>query len=421
MVRLRLGGAAVLVVLLSCSDSTKPVDPATVASISLTPSVIGVVKGSQQPLALSARDSAGGAVTVTANWSSSAPSVAAVSNTGVVTGLAYGTSAITATVGTKTATVDVVVSDVPVPRRYAVLDLGTVTGIDPWTRHFSDSGDVLARQAGKVYRKGVLLNMPECRAPIALNGPGDVLCGLGGDSISKYAIWRNGTLTPLAAADTFKAEFFRAFALNDSGEVAGVVYHPAFTNSGCAASASCVALWKSGTPTFPGLASDPSAGPWYLNNRDQMVGQLPSFGPNGPPSYAFVYDAVTNQSRAVPATVQGLNDAGWTVIVNVRYSRSGGGYTSTATAAVVTPKDTIKLGAGSASGINNANVVVGTLTIGPFIWRGQGVSLLANASTDPAWTITAVDQINDRGQILATANNSDGRTAHTVILTPTQP
>lgn len=419
--RVGLASAALLCVLVACSDSTKPVEPGRVASIALTPAAIGVVKGSQQSLALSARDSAGSEVRVTAQWISSAPSVAAVSNTGVVTGLAYGTATITATVDTVSAAVDVVVSDAPTPRTYSVLDLGVVSGIDPWTRHFSDSGDVLARQAGKVYRKGVLMDMPECGSPITLNGPGDVLCGLGGDSVSKYAIWHDGALTPLAAADTFKAQFFRAFALNDSNEVAGVVYHPAFTNPGCPASASCVALWKNGTPSFPGLASDPSSGPWYLNNREQMVGQLPSFGPDGPPPNAYLYDAATNKSRAVPATVRGLNDAGWTVIVDVRYSRSYGVYTQTTTAVVVTPKDTIKLGAGSASGINNANVVVGTLDIGPFIWRGNGVSLLTNAATDPTWTITAADQINNRGQILATANNSDGRIGRTVILTPTQP
>jgi hypothetical protein len=47
--------------------------------------------------------------------------------------------------------------------------------------------------------------------------------------------------------------------------------------------------------------------------------------------------------------------------------------------------------------------------------------MLTNAAIDPSWTITAADEINNRGQILATADNSDGRKAHTVILSPTQP
>ena len=73
-----------------------------------------------------------------------------------------------------------------------------------------------------------------------------------------------------------------------------------------------------------------------------------------------------------------------------------------------------------ASGINDSNVVVGTLDVGPFTWRGQGVSLLTHAATDPSWTITTAPEINSRGQILATADNTDGRKAHTVILTPVQ-
>jgi hypothetical protein len=65
--------------------------------------------------------------------------------------------------------------------------------------------------------------------------------------------------------------------------------------------------------------------------------------------------------------------------------------------------------------------VTGTLDVGPFIWRGSGISLLTNASVDPAWTITSASEINNRGQILATADNADGRKAHTVVLTPAQP
>jgi hypothetical protein len=136
-------------------------------------------------------------------------------------------------------------------------------------------------------------------------------------------------------------------------------------------------------------------------------------------AYGTIFDIATTSSRRVPYGVA-LNDNGWGAVASP-WIAHGSADPFRSTASVLTPDTLITLGSGAATGINDANVAVGTLDVGPFIWRGEGVSLLTHASVDPAWTITAANEINNRGQILATADNSDGRKAHVVILTPTQP
>ena len=419
MKQLWLRVSVIALVLVACSDSTKPVTPATIATISLTPTAIGVVKGSKTPLTLSAYDVSGNEVRNDASWMSSAPSVATVSGSGVVSGREYGSATIRATVGTATASATVIVTAFSTTKAYSVFDLGEALSIGGMTRQLSDSGDVIAN--GKLYHGGVLSPMTGCTTAVTINGPGDVLCRNSlYDSVSSYAIWHDGKLTRLAAVDTFQAEHFRAFAMNDSDEVAGLVFNPAFSNPNCStAGARCLSIWKNGTVTFPGFNA--GAELMLMNNTPQVVLQDPIYGEYHT-SAAVIYDVASRQQRFTPYSIQALNDRGWAAIANT--FQLHGGATSgllVYTAEVATTGGLVELGPGVASGINNSNVVVGTLTIGPFIWRGQGVSLLTNAAIDPTWTITTADEINNRGQILATADNSDGRKAHTVILTPTQP
>ena len=414
----KLGVVSFVLVIAGCSDSTRPVDPAMVASISLTPAAIGVVKGAKQSVKLTAKDSAGSVVRVYASWASSVPSVATVSSGGVVSAVSYGSTTISATVGSRKAFAEIVVTSIPASKTYSVLDLGGSTGAGGRSiRNLSDSGDVLS--AGPVvYRHGVATALTGCGLGLAINGVGHVLCSAYPyDSISNYAIWHDGTLTPLSAADTFKAQNFRAFALSDSDEVPGLFYMPAFTNVNCPANgARCLSIWKDGVATFPGYDAGGND-VMQINNRRQVVVEYASWIPTY--NYSTIYDVATAMSRRMPYGVT-LNDMGWGAIASPRLA-NGSPNPFRSTASVMTPDSVITLGSGAATGINNSNVVVGTLDVGPFIWRGQGVSLLTNASVDPAWTITAADEINDRGQILATADNSDGRKAHTVLLTPTQP
>ena len=414
--RSHTGIAASLVILVACSDSTKPVNPASIASISLAPTAIYVVKGSAQSLTLTAADSVGARVQAKAVWRTSAPSVAAVSNSGVVTGVGYGTATITAVVGTHSANAAVVITAAPITKAYSVLDLGAglsrVLG-----RRLSDSGDVLANTV--LYRHGtVATSLTGCGSALSVNGLGHVLCKVNSyDSVSSYATWHDGILTPLAAADSFKAQHFRAFALSDSDEVPGLFYMPSFGNVNCPANgARCLSVWKNGVASFPGYDAGGND-IMRMNNRQQVVVEYAMWSENDPNS--TIYDIPTGKTRNLPYGVV-LNDNGWGAIASP-WIAHGSANPFRSTALVMTPDALVPLGSGGATGINNSNVIVGTLDVGPFIWRGQSMSLLTNAATDPSWTITRADEINNSGQILATADNSDGRKAHTVILTPIQP
>lgn len=418
--RSRLGSAAFLVVLAACSDSTRPVDPASVASLSLAPAAIPVVKGAQTQLTLSAHDSAGSDIHVNATWTSNLPAIASVSNEGAVTGKGFGLATITATVGTHSATAAVLVTAAPTERAYAVTDLGGALSLGGMTRQLSDSGDVLS--GGKLYHDGTANAIQGCTTPVTINGPGHVLCRLDAlDSISSYAIWHSGVLTPLAAADSFKAEHFRAFAMDDADEVAGLLYNPAFTNAKCATpGARCLSIWKSGMVRFPGFNA--GAELMLMNNVPQVVLQDPVYAEYHS-SDAVIYDVSTGTQRTTQWGVQSLNDKGWAAIAH-NWVHHGGANSGTlgSLAEIATSDSVVVLGGGAARGINNSNIVVGTLDFGPFIWSETGgVSLLTRSAIDPSWTVTAADEINNRGQILATASNSDGRAGHTVILTPTQP
>jgi hypothetical protein len=401
----------------SSSEPVSPPDPATVASVSIAPTVIQVVKGSERAFTLTALDSAGRAVSIDANWSSSAPRVATVSNAGFVSGVGFGSATITAVIGTHSAVAEVVVTALPTERAYSVLDLGKAGSAGDYGRHLSDSGDVLL--GGVLVRHGAAMPLTGCPYPITLNGSGHVLCSIGkGDSVSSYAIWRNGILAPVAVADTFVAQHFRALAMNDSDEVAGLFYMPSFVNANCPATGvRCLSIWKNGAPTFPGYDAGGSD-VMLMNNRRQAVVEYAVW--NESVYGSVIYDIPTATSRQTQYGIRAFNENAWGAITSP-WIAHGSSDPFRSNAYVTTPSALILLGKGGASGINDANVVVGTLDVGAFIWRGDGISVLTNASVDPAWTITAAAEINDRGQILATADKSDGTRGHAVILTPAGP
>ena len=91
------------------------VTDALITTVTITPLPGTLYIGSSTQLALSAKDSASRAVPVRATtWSSNLPTIASVSSTGVVTGLAAGTATITALVEGVRGTLTVIVAPVPV-------------------------------------------------------------------------------------------------------------------------------------------------------------------------------------------------------------------------------------------------------------------------------------------------------------------
>src|SRR5206468_13062915 len=86
-----------------------------VASLAISPASAGVLVGATTQLRATAKDSAGNTLSGrVVTWSSSAPAVATVTSSGLVTGVAAGSATITATSETKTSTATITVTSVPV-------------------------------------------------------------------------------------------------------------------------------------------------------------------------------------------------------------------------------------------------------------------------------------------------------------------
>ena len=96
--------------------ATVAVTPIPVASVAVTPATLSITVGASQQLAAVTLDSSGATLTGrVVSWSSSAPSVAAVSSGGLVTGAAAGTATITATSEGQSDYADVTVTSVAAP------------------------------------------------------------------------------------------------------------------------------------------------------------------------------------------------------------------------------------------------------------------------------------------------------------------
>lgn len=101
--------------LLSCGGGTTPpdttpVDPPALTRIDLTAPVSSVAIGGTLQLTATPRDQSGRVMTATLTWTSSAPAVATVTSTGLVTALTSGAATIQATSGTVSASLAITVT-----------------------------------------------------------------------------------------------------------------------------------------------------------------------------------------------------------------------------------------------------------------------------------------------------------------------
>jgi hypothetical protein len=91
---------ATLALVAACGgEPTPPDDTPTVASVTVSPASPSVKVGASQQMSVVAKDQNGGSMTVSVQWVSSDNTVATITTTGLVTAVATGTSAITATAG----------------------------------------------------------------------------------------------------------------------------------------------------------------------------------------------------------------------------------------------------------------------------------------------------------------------------------
>src|SRR5262249_35855229 len=106
---------AAVVVAGCASEATDVGTSANVESVSITPASTTLSVGAQTPLHALVQDPSGRTITGTdVIWSVQSPSVATVSNAGVVTGVALGSTQVAASVNGKSGTATITVEKTPV-------------------------------------------------------------------------------------------------------------------------------------------------------------------------------------------------------------------------------------------------------------------------------------------------------------------
>src|SRR6266545_7392706 len=131
---------------------------APVASVAVTPATVSVPMGQTVTLTATPRDSMGNALIArVVTWASSAPAVATVSGTGVVTGVAAGTATITATSEGQNGTAAITVTTVPTvsnPAKVTDLAVASVT-TNSVTLAFTEVNDGAGQPAKYDFRYAV--------------------------------------------------------------------------------------------------------------------------------------------------------------------------------------------------------------------------------------------------------------------------
>ena len=97
------------------SGSNEPIAPSAVASISISPSTGSVSLGATAQFTALVQDAQGRELTGQVTWSSSSQAVLTIDASGLATGVAEGSSSVTASAGGKSASASVTVSAIPVP------------------------------------------------------------------------------------------------------------------------------------------------------------------------------------------------------------------------------------------------------------------------------------------------------------------
>jgi len=100
---------------ITVNASAPPPGPGPVVSVTVSPASASILVGATQAFSAVLKDSNGVVLTGSVTWNSSAPTVAGISLTGVVTGLLAGTSTITATSGSISGTASLTVTVLPPP------------------------------------------------------------------------------------------------------------------------------------------------------------------------------------------------------------------------------------------------------------------------------------------------------------------
>ena len=218
-----------------------------------------------------------------------------------------------------------------------------------------------------------------------------------------------------------------AMAINDSGVVAGVGSH----YKGDCTDSYCenwrpwnrAIVYKDGKTIDLGTLGGDTAIATGINNQGVVVGT--SDAGSFPPSSVFIYANGTMQALGRDSTEPvTINDA--SQIIGTSYQRDPTTLAVKYEAWLYDHGNFASLGLAGESNIaldlNNAGQVIGKNKSDSrywLYWDGKTIDLNTLLS-DEDWRITGVIDLNDQGQILATAARPDGGLSY-VLLTPDQP
>ncbi|MBV9774296.1 MAG: hypothetical protein JO040_10125 [Gemmatimonadetes bacterium] len=448
-----------LLALAACDDSSHPEPVAAVeavlGSLSVEPVAATLVVGSTVPITQQTPDPAANArarILVVSRdpagtplfgrrlrFTSSAPGVAEVSDSGVVRAVAPGTARITIASGTFTAELRVTVE-----RPYTLTYLGTLPGAEQSrATSINELGQVVGYTAGA------------------------------SGNVQRAFFWESGRMTALTFPDTLGMVYSAdAVAVNEAGQVAGTLY----TSTGY-----YVYLWRSGASTLARISAliSPYQGSGVaraLNDRGEIVGSWRAdFCTRNCPGGGFVVRGgqavgLSNYGklRIEPAGINNAGQIAGTLYTGGAGTESGQAFFLESERAPLTLLPTSQVASG-AGGIDEQGRVVGTDlvlsgTVRPFFWSPGGaptyLGVLRSGSASRAtranaqgvaigssdcfgctalvpvlfrgaevvrvndlfvagdWSFDAVTDINDRGQVVGYGKNRTTGATGALLLTP---
>jgi len=405
----------------------------TIDHLAVTPANPSIAVGVTLALSATARDVYGAMVLTVASktqWSSSDPAIARVdTNSGVVTGVAEGTTNLTVTDSEsgKTGTTGVIVTASGGGAvAYTVTDLGTLPGGNlSYASAINNAGQVVGNsykghgtsQAflysnGQMQGLGTLPGNTDSFAT-GINSAGQVVGNVGISSlgalqnISQAFLYSNGTMQGLGTLNG-------ASGINDAGQVVG-----------SANTSAHAFLYSNGRMqdlgTLPGGTSSGASG---INNAGQVVGSADIAGGN---THAFLYSSGQMQDLGTlpgdtDSFATGINSAGQMVGKGVI---TGGAHAFLYSNGKMQDLGTLPGGTSSeASGINDAGQVVGDANADSsaysyvaFLYssgRMQDLNTLIPANS--GWLLTKATGINASGQICG--DGYVNSRPHAFLLTP---
>ncbi len=297
-------------------------------------------------------------------------------------------------------------------RVYEVIDLGTLGGNNSYATGINDSGEVVGGSAGRafLYTDGTIQDIGPGR-PTDINNAGEVVINSEGNAF----LYSEGTLKNLG---TLGGSGSSAFGINNAGKVVGWSY----TKDGLARAF----LYENGKMKNLGTFGGNSYGR-AINNAGRVTGYSYSFDfwPTDGPAFAFLY------FRGKMKNLGGLSGNSFCYDINDRGEIVGAAWTDPGDfdhAMLYSEGKMQDLGTlggifSYAWGINNRGEIVGSSENvsgenRPFFYSNKAMRDLNDLIVPGTFfgIITSANDINDRGQIAATAT-MDGH-SHAVLLNP---